>query len=183
MNIPPYGDELNRKMLHFGNLKVTAQNTPNMTVKVSAGGFWYYTSTGSSYIEFSGGNSESFTPPPENYKWVIVTLTSAGFIELINGPDSASPVIPSITRGRIPLAGVYLADDTTVITNDRIFDMRLFERSITDHRDLLSINSTGAHLASAISFDPLLSGLVSTNSQDAIIELKVLIDDLYSRLP
>jgi len=34
MNIPPYGDTFKKALLQFANLKVKAQNTPNMTVYV-----------------------------------------------------------------------------------------------------------------------------------------------------
>jgi len=39
MNIPPYGDTFRRALMPFANLKVRAQNVPNMTVYVSPGGF------------------------------------------------------------------------------------------------------------------------------------------------
>ena len=92
MNLPPYGDSLKRADLHFQSLKVTAQDTPNMTVKISAGNFWYYTSTGATYIEFAGGNSSTISAPGSNAKWTIITLNSAGSVVLLDGSSASVPV-------------------------------------------------------------------------------------------
>ena len=61
MNVPPYGNDLKNAFAHFGVLRVTAQDPPNMTVKISPGGFWYYVSTGPVYVEFAGGDSPIIT--------------------------------------------------------------------------------------------------------------------------
>ena len=181
MNVPPYGDTFKRALLQFANLKVKAQNTPNMTVYVSSGGFWYYTSTGSSYIEFIGGSSGTISAPAApNNKWVLVTLNTSGNIVTIDGTAAVSPDIPVIPRGRICLAAIYVRHSDTTISEDMIFDMRSgLELSVRDHRDLQNNDLASSHPASAISFVPGASGLVSTNLQNAIVELKLLFDDLY----
>jgi hypothetical protein len=182
MNVPPYGETFKKAMMHFANLKAKAQDTPNMTVKVSSGGLWYYTSTGASYVEFAGGNCDSITAPGSpNNKWVIIALTSTGGLVNIESSAAAIPALPTLPRGRFPLAAIYVTHADTTITEDMIFDIRPeFEFSVRDHQDLLSTAITGAHTGASISFDKLSSGLTSDNVQDAIIELKTFFDNNYS---
>ena len=181
MNIPPYGDAFKKALLQFANLKVKAQNTPDMTIYVSPGGFWYYTSSGSSYIEFAGGSSGTISvPTAPNKKWTLVTLNTSGNIVIIDGTAAPTPDIPAIPRGRICLAAIYIQNTDTTISEDMIFDMRpVFELSVKDHRDLQNNSLAASHPASAIMFTPGASGLVSTNLQDVVLELKILFDDLY----
>jgi len=181
MNIPPYGDTFKKALLQFANLKVKAQNTPNMTVYVSPGGFWHYTSSGSSYVEFAGGSSGTISvPAAPNKKWTLITLNTSGNIVTIDGTAAHAPDIPAIPRGRICLAAIYIQSTDSTISEDMIFDMRpVFELSVKDHRDLQSTSLAASHPATAIAFTPGASGLVSTNLQDAIFELKILFDDLY----
>lgn len=180
MNIPPYGDTFKRALLQLGTLKVKAQDTPNLTVKISAGGFWYYTNTGATFIEYAGGNSSAITAPGTNSKFVIISINSSGSIVNIDGTSGVSPVLPAIVKGRFPLAAVHINFTDTSITEDMIFDLRpVFEMSVRDHSDLLALTATGSHPATAVSFAPGGSGLVSTDVNAAIVELKVLFDDLY----
>ena len=109
MNVPPYGDTFKRALLHLANLRVRAQHTPDMTIRVSAGGFWYYTSSGASYLEFAGGNSSTITTPSSpNNRWTVIALTTTGTIVTIDGTAAASPVLPAVPRGRFPLAAIYI---------------------------------------------------------------------------
>jgi hypothetical protein len=182
MNIPPYGENFKKAMMQFANLKVGAQDVPVMTAKVSAGGFWYYTSTGASYIEYAGGSSDLITPPGSpNNVWVVIALNETGNVVIISGSAAVNPSLPALPRGRFPLAAIHINYADTAVTEDMIFDMRpIFEMSVRDHRDLLSNSIAGVHAASAISFDSLSSGLSSTTVQDAIIELKTFFDNNYS---
>jgi len=181
MNVPPYGDTLKKALLDLATLRVTAQDTPNMTVKISAGGFWNYTSTGASYIEYAGGSSATISTPGSNAKWTLVTINSSGVLVNIDGTIAASPVLPTLPRGRFPLAAIYITASDTTITNDMIYDVRpYYELAVRDHRDLESNAIAGSHPASAITFTPGGSGLSSTNIQDVILELKTLFDDLYA---
>ena len=163
MNLPPYGDDSKRNFAHFGTLKVSSQDIPNMTIKISPGGFWYYTSTGPIYVEFAGGNSPTITKPGTNAKWVIIALNSSAQIVLIDGSISAHPQVPTIPRGRVILAAVYVQSSTTEITNDMIFDTRaLFAQFPTDHRDLAGTTETGSHPVSSISgLQTILDDLVT----------------------
>jgi len=183
MNLPHRGDNFKRTLMPLANLRVRAQNVPNMTVSVSEGGFWHYTSTGSVYVETIGGNSNEITAPDApDKKWVLVVLNTVGEIVILEGTPASNPVLPVLPRGRICLAAIYIRDTTAVITDDMIFDMRaVIESSIKDHRDLLSNTLSNSHPAAAISFNPGASGLVSTNLFDVIFELKNLFDDAISR--
>ena len=181
MNIPPYGDTFKKALLQLANLKVKAQYIPNMTVYVSPGGFWHYTSSGSSYVEFAGGSSGTISvPAAPNKKWTLITLNTSGNIVTIDRTAAHTPDIPAIPRGRICLAAIYIQSTDSTISEDMIFDMRpVFELSVKDHRDLQNNNLADSHQASSISFVPGASGLVSTNLQNVILELKTLFDDLY----
>ncbi len=181
MNVPPYGDTFKRALMNLANLKVSAQNTPNMTVKISAGGFWYYTSSGASYVEYAGGDSATITAPGSpNNKWVLITINSSGNLVNIEGSAAATPVLPGLPRGRFPLAAIYVTYSDITITEDMIYDVRpVFEIGVSDHRDLQSTSLASAHPGSAITFTPGGSGLSSTNIQDVVLELKTLFDDLY----
>ena len=180
MNVPPYGNTYNRLLLDFANLRVEAQDTPNLTVKVSTGGFWYYTSSGASYIECAGGNSGAITPPgAPNNKWILVTINSIGGITLIDGSEGSTPSLPTLPRARFPLAAIYITYADGTITNDMIFDVRpAFAMNVTDHRDLQSVTVADSHPASAITFTPGASGLISVDMQDAILEIKTMFDDV-----
>jgi len=46
ITVPIYGEEFKKTLQNFATLRVTAQDTPDLTVKVSPGTFWYYTSAG-----------------------------------------------------------------------------------------------------------------------------------------
>ena len=180
MNVPPHGDIFKRALMQLATLKVKAQDTPALTVYVSPGGFWYYTSTGASYIEFAGGNTNVISGPVSNSKFVVITINQSGSLVNIDGASGTSPVLPAIPRGRFPLAAVIITAGETSITDDMIFDLRpVFEMSVKDHRDLQSNTTTDSHPGTAITFTPGGSGLSSINLNAAIIELKVLFDDLY----
>jgi hypothetical protein len=181
MNVPPYGDTFKRALMQFANLKVKAQDTPDMTVNISAGGFWYYTSSGASFIEYAGGNSGTITAPGSpNNKWVLVTINASGTVVLLEGSSGATPSLPALPRARFPLAAIYITYSDTTITEDMIYDVRpAFEMSVTDHRDLQSTSVAAAHPGTAITFAAGGSGMSSTNINDAILELKTLFDDLY----
>ncbi len=161
MNVPPYGDGYKRVGAYFSNLQVTAQTVPGMTVKISAGGFWYYSNTGASYVEYVGGNSPAMTAPVGNAKWVIITIGQSGIISIVDGSPGAHPVLPAVPgKGRIPLAAIYINAGTTSITNDIIFDIRpLFPMEVRDHSDLEGTGATGLHPITSI------SGLVDSLAQ------------------
>ena len=155
MNIPPYGDNNKRIGAYFSNLQVSAQIVPNLTVKISAGGFWYYTSDGAVYVEYNGGSSPAIQLPLSGAKWVIIAISQNGVITIIDGLSGSDPDLPQLPgRGRIPLAAIYLqaSPTTQVITNDIIFDIRpLFPLEVRDHRDLEGSDQLNLHPIGSIS--------------------------------
>jgi len=149
MNKPPRGEELKRLNAHLNLLKVSAQNIPNMTVKVSPGNFW---ANGNSFIEFAGGNSPIITKPITGSKYVCVVITKFAQLAIIEGPTSATlaiePALPQLNKDVLPLAIIYIKFNTTIITNDMIYDARpLFNLGAfkLNHSDLDSRNVADAH--------------------------------------
>lgn len=173
MNIPLYGDA-NRKL--FGNLATlfpSAQDSTNMTVKISAGGFWSYLEGVASYVEYVGGSSPAIIAPTANAKWVIVTLTQVGMVVNIDGAESSTPILPVLPANRYPIALVYVNAGDTKLTNEYIFDARpIFSNSVRSHSDLMGTTTTGSHPISAITgLEDAIAGLVtSTDFTDGLAD-------------
>jgi hypothetical protein len=121
ISVPPKGDADKKIGADLAPLSVQAQDTPSMTVKIRAG--WFYNTNGDA-TEYSGGNSPTITPPGSNSKWVIVAINNSGSIVLVNGTAAASPTLPALPEGHMPLAFVYVTSSTTSITNEKVFDAR-----------------------------------------------------------
>ena len=105
---PPPGDTFIRKNFHLENLRVTAQDSPNLTVQISAGSFWNDDVT---YIEFAGESSLALTKPLQTNRTrlVVVGLDLFGNISLVNGSTVlSSPDLPTVPADFIPLAAVLL---------------------------------------------------------------------------
>lgn len=196
MNVPPYGDVYRRVLQPFANLRVQAQDTPDMTVKISAGGFWNYTSEGMSWVEYVGGDSPAISAPISDARWTIVTISSTGSIVLIDGETAASnPPIPSIPRGRVPLAAIYVQSLSVRITNDMIFDVRSVVGNIPkNHGDLEGTTSSGCHPISAISnlsdtlgtfatIDSVNTGLAAKADVDGTPEVTFTLNQDYTGAP
>jgi len=150
MNVPLYGDEYRKLFGNMVTLHPTAQDEPNMTIKVSAGGFWTYIG-GARYVEYVGGSSPPITKPASNAKWVVVCLTPGGMLTNIDGASAANPVLPAIPSNRYPVALVYVQSTDTKITNEYVFDARpIFSLPIRNHADLENTSATDAHPTSAI---------------------------------
>jgi hypothetical protein len=164
MNIPLYGDEYRKLFGNMATLHPSAQDSPNMTVKISAGGFWSYLDGVAVYVEYLGGSSPSISAPIGNAKWVIVTLNPAGMVVLIDGEASASPVLPTLPRNRYPIALVYVQSGDTKLVNEYIFDARpIFSNSVRSHQDLMDKTVEGAHPTSAITgLDTTLATLATS---------------------
>jgi len=121
LNIPPRGDSFRRAGAHFANLEVSPQDTPDMTVKTTAGGFWDDNTT---YVEHAGGTSPTLTAPSTNAKLTVIALNLSGALVLIDGAEAASPDLPAIPSDRIPLAVVLLNTTDTTIDDSMVFDLR-----------------------------------------------------------
>jgi len=147
-SIPPPGDALTSQGPHLSNLKVTAQDSPNLTVKISAGTFWNDDST---YIEYAGGNSPTVTRPimASKVKMVIVAIDLNSNIVLIDGIEILSnPVLPSVPSDNLPLAALLVNGGISSITTDLIFDIRPVWNIGADLNDISISDVTG--LASAL---------------------------------
>lgn len=123
ISVPPKGDELKRAGAFFSSLRVEAQGIPNLTVKITEGGFWL---NEFEYVEFSGGNSPVINIPPVDQRWVLVSLAQSGNIVLVYGAISSNPVLPELPDDRMPLAGILVGATNTVISEGMIFDLRPF---------------------------------------------------------
>lgn len=151
MNIPLYGDEYRKLFGNMATLHPSAQDEPNMTVKISAGGFWSWLEGVASYIEYIGGSSPAITAPLTNAKWVVVTLNTSGMVVIINGDSGVAPVLPVIPANRYPIALVYVQAADLVLTNESIFDARpIFSNPVRSHADLMDTTETGSHSIAAI---------------------------------
>lgn len=171
MNIPPYGDTLKKLNAHMNTLKVSAQVQPNMTVRISAGSYWFNNKT---FVDFYGGNSKAIVSSSQaGTKFVIVGLSKQGSIRLIDGVPNTNPVLPELEPGIMPLAAVVVRPGVTAITEDNIFDIRQVFQSpnfITTHENIEGRDAKDAHTISSI-----------TDLQDLLDE-KVEKSELNSRL-
>lgn len=123
ISLPPKGSAAKKLGSYFTPLKVEAQASPNMTVRVSEGSFW---TANNEYVEYIGGTSPNISAPLSDAKWVLVTITSNGMINIVDGVPSGNPELPppSTYKNELPLAAIFVGDTTTAITNDMIFDLR-----------------------------------------------------------
>ena len=123
ISLPPKGNEAKVLGSNFAALKAEPQVVPNMTVKVSAGTFW---TSANEHQEFSGGTSPTFYAPPSQAKWVLLTVTTAGALNTVDGDVSNNPRLPdaSLYKDELPIAAVFLDSTDTVITSEMVFDVR-----------------------------------------------------------
>ena len=126
-HFPPKGDADKRAGAELAPLQVSAQETPNMTVKVRAGSFF---NSLNDFIEYAGGTTSVLVPPATGAVWALVMLTDAGSLQVDYGTPSTTPSFPSIPEGHLPLAAVYLPAATTSITASMVVDIRPFLRSV-----------------------------------------------------
>lgn len=98
-----------------------AAATPNMTVKVAAGGLMAAGALQEKAIQTSGTITAPVTHPRID-RVVIDQIT--GVASVVTGAEAASPSAPAIPAGKIPVAQIALATSTTAITNSLITDER-----------------------------------------------------------
>lgn len=178
LSSPLKGETFKKAGAYFEPLKVSAQDAPNLTVKVGAGGFWVDQVT---YVEFSGGNSPLVTPPGSLAKWVFVTLKVDGTIELLNGVPGTSPMQPVVPADdRLPLAALFVNAGTTAITNGMISDLRpLFNIGTVaiSHVDIINRNHPDAHnIASITALQTELNNRALTANVNNSLALKADVD-------
>lgn len=150
MRIPLSGDDFKKYNNHLSTLKVTQQASPNMTVKVSPGGFWFNNET---FVDFAGGSSKTITVPTSGTKFVIVGLSKSANIELIDGVAEVYPKVPKIQYGILPLAIVLVKPNTKILTEENIFDVRqVFQAPnfTSDHWEIKGRDEEDSHPIEAI---------------------------------
>lgn len=117
------------------DLRCSEQATPDLTIRVEAGA---YAITSNETKFFAGGStlesqmlgalSGGGTGPPAQTRIIVLELDSTGAL-LFNTSGTwvtppTVPVAPNYTSDRIPLCEIVIFADDTVITNDRITDVR-----------------------------------------------------------
>jgi hypothetical protein len=107
--------------LTAGDYFVHAQDTPDMTVKASAGTRLLAGTLSTDAAQ----NTGTITAPSVNPRIDRVTLDiTDGTVAVVTGTESTSPAAPSISDNTIPLAQISLTTSTTSITNSDITDER-----------------------------------------------------------
>ena len=151
MNKPVAGSEFRKLGAQIEELRVRAQISPNMTVRVNAGS--YYTSR-MKLVEFEGGTSPVIQAPATGYKWVVVGITNMGTLFVSSGEiKNRAPELPTIEKNMLPLAAIYLGANSTAITEDMIEDIRPFLASgyhPGDHTILDNCDQPNLHPISSI---------------------------------
>lgn len=97
--------------------------TANMKIQVDAG--FVYDLAGT-LTTVSAQETGTITAPATNPRWDRVVLNpSTGVISVVTGTEGASPTIPAIPAGRIPVCRVLLTVGKTSILNADLFDERV----------------------------------------------------------
>lgn len=171
INQPPFGEDLRRLGAIASLLKVFAQDSPNMTVRVNQGGFWKNETT---WVETPALNTTTLSAPGSGMRYTVICLRENATLAVLNGTAVLSnPALPSIPAGYCPLAAVLIPAGATSIKNDMIFDLRPFFRagsSTPAHNDTTGRTAADAHPITSI------TGL------QAALDTKVSVGDLTSNL-
>jgi len=123
ISLPPKGNDAKVLGSYFAPLKVTALATPEMRVMVAEGAFW---TADNEHQEFIGGISPTISAPGSLAKWVLLTVTPNGALNLIDGVADATPELPDVSlyKDELPLAAIFVGDTVTAITTDMVYDIR-----------------------------------------------------------
>ena len=136
-------------------LKVHAQASPGMTVKIEAG----FCFIGLTKVNYAGGNSGTITAPATNPRIDLIVINSSGTISAVTGTEAASPSVPTYPEDKMVLAEIYLrvgatsikdADDSTngYIQND----VRPFLHKGRSFNTLVRAGSNAAQVITDTSF-------------------------------
>lgn len=110
----------------------SAQDTPNMTVRVEAGAVL----NGSTLTEISAQSTASIAAPTTNPRIDRVVYDKlTGAVSVVTGTPAASPSAPAIPTGKMPCARVLLSVGQTAITNAAITDERVAGSGVTIDTD------------------------------------------------
>ena len=102
------------------DLKVVAQSSPNMTVKVKVGScvvLGYVTGT---TIDVD----LTVTAPPTNNRYTIIQISTVGVLSVKNGTEAGSPVVPDPDAGNYRLCSILCSVAMTDIENADCTDDR-----------------------------------------------------------
>lgn len=171
MNRPPKGDDFRRGNYANMMFQPSANDTPDMTIKIREGSYWI---NNEKLVEYAGGVSPKITAPKSGAKWVIVALNSAGRVVLVNGIAAPNnPECPTLTQNMLPIALVYVKSSTNMITNDMVYDARPMYAVggyPSQHAQLQNRNKENSHSISAITGlqDALDEKLSSSDVQNLV---------------
>lgn len=99
-----------------------AQDTPNMTVAIAAGAIL----DGTTLTEVAAQSTGTITAPVTHPRIDRVVIDAAtGAASVVTGTEAASPVVPDLPSGKLPVARVALTVGITAITNAVISDERV----------------------------------------------------------
>ena len=145
MNKPPYGTQI-RELNPLEIFKVSAQDSPTLTVKINAG--TYIVGSGT-IVEYNGGNSPTLTKPISGSLWSLICLGPNANIVVTNNVS----IPPTIPKNHLGLAIIYQTSSDTTITNDMIFDIRPLFANTTyalPHSELTGNTIANCHPISSI---------------------------------
>lgn len=91
-----------------------AQDTPDLTLKVSPGNPYF----GTTLVEFAGGDSPEFTAPTTHPRIDILSINDSGTLVRTAGDEDDSPTAPAVPAGNIPIAQVFNRVDQTSIKDE-----------------------------------------------------------------
>ena len=179
-------------------LRATAQNTPNRSIKIEAGIFYYAgerkSYAGNSNVDMGPGGAYQLTALTANYfNKVLFTLDASGALKKYEGTQAgtkAGVVAPTLLAGEIPVCMVTVQDDGTggagTINNIQqtdIEDLRTYiwipdirHRYLTVHLEGFPIFNDvffdGHYLAEAVIIDKItLSARTAPTGSNLQIEL------------
>lgn len=168
---PIKGDADKKIGAFFAPLSVSAQDAPNLTVKIRAGSF---INSQNIFVEYAGGSSASIAAPVSASRWSVVGLTDSGTVTVIHGTTSGAPSVPEIPSGILPLAAIFMASTSTTITDAQVMDIRPFVRSVDNVPNLsteLADRPTTTDLNNALLLKADVDGtpnIVFTLNKDAL---------------
>jgi len=128
----------NDGIVSSGDFAVSAQATPEMSVRIAPGQAWIrgtqivnqgiYSVTSDGFIDVNIATSESFARLDlvvlRVYDSAISGSYDLGQIEVIKGLATTSPVLPDLPPNSIPLARVSVGAGTTSVSNSNIISLR-----------------------------------------------------------
>ena len=135
------------------DFKVSPQDPADMTVDISAGTL--YDLTTKTRVSKTAQTSGTITAPSVDPRIDVIYIDQlSGVIGITTGSEAASPSVPTIPDGKLPLAQIALAITTTEITDSLITDIRelanIGSPNFLDEDDMASDSATAVSSQQAI---------------------------------